>query len=130
MDVAGPSLKVVSTMSVGYGSLVSLQDTLLLSTEYFFKDHVELDALRLRKIPLGYTPDVLTEAGALLLPKHLFSSFLLLSCYIVVTARIAVADITVMLALMAGRNVREAFPIVLDGQVRFLMELLNSKWLI
>ncbi|CAG8747538.1 1988_t:CDS:2, partial [Racocetra fulgida] len=45
LDVAGPNLKVVSTFSVGY-------------------DHVDLSELRKRKIHLGYTPDVLTDATA------------------------------------------------------------------
>ncbi|XP_078659447.1 glyoxylate reductase/hydroxypyruvate reductase-like [Branchiostoma floridae x Branchiostoma belcheri] len=45
LDAAGPGLKVVSTMSVGY-------------------DHVSLPELRKRKLPLGYTPDVLTDATA------------------------------------------------------------------
>uniref|UniRef100_A0A7M4F092 Glyoxylate reductase/hydroxypyruvate reductase n=1 Tax=Crocodylus porosus TaxID=8502 RepID=A0A7M4F092_CROPO len=45
LDAAGPSLKVVSTMSVGY-------------------DHISLQELKKRGIRLGYTPDVLTEAVA------------------------------------------------------------------
>ncbi|XP_029458874.1 glyoxylate reductase/hydroxypyruvate reductase-like [Rhinatrema bivittatum] len=45
LKAAGPSLKVVSTMSVGY-------------------DHLSLDALKKRGIQVGYTPDVLTEAVA------------------------------------------------------------------
>uniref|UniRef100_A0A8C4VPZ8 Glyoxylate reductase/hydroxypyruvate reductase n=1 Tax=Gopherus evgoodei TaxID=1825980 RepID=A0A8C4VPZ8_9SAUR len=45
LDAAGPSLQVVSTMSVGY-------------------DHVSLEELKKRGIRLGYTPDVLTEAVA------------------------------------------------------------------
>ncbi|QRW23507.1 D-isomer specific 2-hydroxyacid dehydrogenase, NAD binding domain [Rhizoctonia solani] len=57
IDAAGPSLKVVSTMSVGY-------------------DHVDIAILKARGIKLGFTPDVLTDA---------------------------VADIAVMLALMASR---------------------------
>lgn len=44
-ETAGPTLKVVSTMSVGY-------------------DHIELDQCKTRNIPLGYTPDVLTDATA------------------------------------------------------------------
>ncbi|XP_072038173.1 glyoxylate reductase/hydroxypyruvate reductase-like [Amphiura filiformis] len=44
-DTAGETLKVVSTMSVGY-------------------DHIDLQQLRKRNIPLGYTPDVLTDATA------------------------------------------------------------------
>lgn len=42
---SGPSLKVVSTFSVGY-------------------DHVDLKELKSRGIKLGYTPNVLTEATA------------------------------------------------------------------
>ncbi|KAG2466757.1 glyoxylate reductase/hydroxypyruvate reductase-like [Polypterus senegalus] len=45
LDAAGPKLKVVSTMSVGY-------------------DHLSLDELRKRGIRVGYTPDVLTNAVA------------------------------------------------------------------
>ncbi|XP_069486580.1 glyoxylate reductase/hydroxypyruvate reductase-like [Ambystoma mexicanum] len=45
LKAAGPSLKVVSTMSVGY-------------------DHLSLEELKKRGIRVGYTPDVLTEAVA------------------------------------------------------------------
>ncbi|GAA5926461.1 2-hydroxyacid dehydrogenase [Sporobolomyces koalae] len=45
LDAAGPSLKVVSTMSAGF-------------------DHVETEALRKRGIKLGTTPDALTDATA------------------------------------------------------------------
>ncbi|CAE6428141.1 unnamed protein product [Rhizoctonia solani] len=69
IDAAGPSLKVVSTMSVGY-------------------DHVDIAILKARGIKLGFTPDVLTDA---------------------------VADIAVMLALMASRNVKQAMEIVHTG---------------
>ncbi|KAI0790500.1 hypothetical protein C8Q75DRAFT_762127 [Abortiporus biennis] len=69
-DTAGPSLKVVSTMSVGY-------------------DHVDLDALSQRGIRLGHTPDILTDA---------------------------VADISVMLALMASRNAKQTAHIVENGE--------------
>lgn len=44
--VAGPSLKVVSTFSVGY-------------------DHFDLPAVRARDIRIGYTPNVLNDAGTL-----------------------------------------------------------------
>lgn len=44
LEIAGPNLRIVSTMSVGY-------------------DHVETAALKKRNIRLGYTPDVLTNAG-------------------------------------------------------------------
>jgi len=45
MKAAGPSLKVVGTMSVGY-------------------DHVDLAAMKKYGIRLGYTPDILTETVA------------------------------------------------------------------
>ncbi|PCH44796.1 hypothetical protein WOLCODRAFT_124117 [Wolfiporia cocos MD-104 SS10] len=69
LDAAGPTLCVVSTMSVGY-------------------EHVDVQLLARRNVKLGYTPDVLTDA---------------------------VADISVMLALMAGRNVRSTTNIVQNG---------------
>nr|XP_057919494.1 glyoxylate reductase/hydroxypyruvate reductase [Doryrhamphus excisus] len=45
MDAAGPNLKVVSTLSVGY-------------------DHLDLNEIKKRGIRVGYTPDVLTDATA------------------------------------------------------------------
>jgi glyoxylate/hydroxypyruvate reductase len=45
LDAAGPSLKVISTMSVGYS-------------------HIDVAACRSRGVRLGYTPDVLTDATA------------------------------------------------------------------
>jgi len=45
LDAAGPSLKVVSTLSVGY-------------------DHIDLKACKARKIAVGNTPGVLTETTA------------------------------------------------------------------
>ncbi|EAU81489.2 sin3b [Coprinopsis cinerea okayama7 len=70
IEAAGPSLKVVSTMSVGY-------------------EHVDIGELVKRDIALGYTPDVLTEA---------------------------VADVCIMLALMAGRNARHTMTLVNNGE--------------
>ncbi|KAF5351059.1 hypothetical protein D9756_008435 [Leucocoprinus leucothites] len=70
LDAAGDSLRVVSTMSVGY-------------------EHLDVHAIASRGIKIGYTPEVLTDA---------------------------VADIAVMLALMAGRNVRETMQIVDQGR--------------
>ncbi|KAF5370383.1 hypothetical protein D9758_006901 [Tetrapyrgos nigripes] len=70
LEAAGPSLKVVSTMSVGY-------------------EHVSLPDLAKHGVKLGYTPDVLTDA---------------------------VADICVMLALMAGRNAGEGLSLVKQGK--------------
>ncbi|PAV19783.1 glyoxylate reductase [Pyrrhoderma noxium] len=76
IEAAGPTLKVVSTMSVGY-------------------DHVNLPTLKKLNIRLGYTPDILTNA---------------------------VADLSVMLALMASRNARECMDTVQNGQWP------NSPW--
>ncbi|KAI8393764.1 D-isomer specific 2-hydroxyacid dehydrogenase [Radiomyces spectabilis] len=45
LDHAGPQLKTIATMSVGY-------------------DHIDVDAVRARGIHIGYTPDVLTDATA------------------------------------------------------------------
>ncbi|CAI5680266.1 unnamed protein product [Oreochromis niloticus] len=45
LDAAGPNLKVLSTMSVGF-------------------DHLSLDELKKRGIRIGYTPEVLTDAVA------------------------------------------------------------------
>ncbi|KAG1741448.1 uncharacterized protein EDB91DRAFT_1280849 [Suillus paluster] len=69
-SLSGPSLKVVSTMSVGY-------------------EHIDLKAVAQRGLKVGYTPDVLTDA---------------------------VADLSVMLALMAGRNGGVGVDLVQKGQ--------------
>ncbi|XP_063770726.1 glyoxylate reductase/hydroxypyruvate reductase [Pseudophryne corroboree] len=45
LDTAGPNLKVISTFSVGF-------------------DHLAIDEIKKRKIRVGYTPDVLTDATA------------------------------------------------------------------
>ncbi|KAG1443311.1 hypothetical protein G6F56_010718 [Rhizopus delemar] len=45
LDAAGPQLKVIATMSVGY-------------------DHIDTAAVKARQIQIGYTPDVLTDATA------------------------------------------------------------------
>lgn len=45
LNAAGPTLKVVSTFSVGY-------------------DHIDVAECNRRGIKIGYTPDVLTEATA------------------------------------------------------------------
>ncbi|PPQ73438.1 hypothetical protein CVT26_015825 [Gymnopilus dilepis] len=70
LDAAGPQLRVVSTMSIGY-------------------EHIDLKEVAKRKLKVGYTPDVLTDA---------------------------VADTSIMLALMAGRNARETMTIVNEGR--------------
>uniref|UniRef100_A0A673G6M8 Glyoxylate reductase/hydroxypyruvate reductase n=2 Tax=Sinocyclocheilus rhinocerous TaxID=307959 RepID=A0A673G6M8_9TELE len=45
LDAAGPNLKVISTLSVGF-------------------DHLAIDEIKKRGIRVGYTPDVLTDATA------------------------------------------------------------------
>ncbi|KAH8550000.1 glyoxylate reductase [Umbelopsis sp. PMI_123] len=72
LDTAGQQLKVVSTMSVGY-------------------DHVDVDAIKTRKVPLGYTPDVLTDATA---------------------------DLTALLTLAAARRIKESIDAVRNGEWR------------
>ncbi|MCL4143025.1 UNVERIFIED_CONTAM: hypothetical protein GTU68_039196, partial [Idotea baltica] len=69
LDAAGPSLKVVSTFSVGY-------------------DHIDLDEVKTRKIKVGYTPGVPTDASA---------------------------ELTVALLLAAGRRLFEANAELLNG---------------
>jgi hypothetical protein len=71
-------------------------------------EHLDVQAILSRGIRIGYTPEVLTDAGALFL-----SSDTILVDYVA-----SVADICVMLALMAGRNVRETMQIVDSGRVR------------
>ncbi|RDB18703.1 Glyoxylate reductase/hydroxypyruvate reductase [Hypsizygus marmoreus] len=70
LDAAGPALRVVSTMSVGY-------------------EHADLPQIAKREIRFGYTPDVLTSA---------------------------VADLSVMLALMAGRIAGEVISLVQESK--------------
>lgn len=55
-------------------------------------EHVDLAEIKARNIKIGYTPDVLTDA---------------------------VADLTVMLILMAGRNGGETVSLVKAGEVRY-----------
>ena len=45
LKLAGPNLKVIGTMSVGH-------------------DHIDVGAVKAKKVKLGYTPDVLTDATA------------------------------------------------------------------
>ncbi|KAJ2477284.1 hypothetical protein IWW56_004425 [Coemansia sp. RSA 2131] len=73
LNAANPLLKVISTCSVGY-------------------DHVDTEQVKQRGLPLGYTPDVLTDATA---------------------------DTTVLLALMASRRAKEALSIVHEGRGGF-----------
>ncbi|RMC08089.1 hypothetical protein DUI87_15120 [Hirundo rustica rustica] len=55
LDAAGPDLKVISTLSVGF-------------------DHLALDEIKKRGIRVGYTPDVLTDATAELTVALLLSA--------------------------------------------------------
>lgn len=69
LDSAGPSLKAISTMSVGY-------------------DHVDVAECRRRGIPVGFTPNVLTNATA---------------------------ELTVTLLLTVSRRIKEGIQAVKDG---------------
>ncbi|KAF9239329.1 D-isomer specific 2-hydroxyacid dehydrogenase [Melanogaster broomeanus] len=87
LDIAGPSLRVVSTMSVGY-------------------DHIDLKAAAQRALKVGYTPDVLTDAGE---SEHILTaSFSRTFC--------VVSDLSVLLALMAGRNGGVGASLVQNGE--------------
>ncbi|KAJ7282363.1 hypothetical protein C8J57DRAFT_1295202 [Mycena rebaudengoi] len=70
VDAAGPNLRVVSTISVGY-------------------EHIDLHVMAENNIQVGYTPDILTSA---------------------------VADFSLMLALMASRNTGQSFRFVQNSQ--------------
>lgn len=72
-------------------------------------DSLNLKEFAKRNIKLGYTPDVLTDAGKLL-------SIIILSGAVKLN-RCTVADVSVMLAFMASRNVRETMAIVHEGKV-------------
>ena len=72
-------------------------------------DSLNVIEIAKRNIKLGYTPDVLTDAGKLL-------SIIILS-YTAKLNRRTVADVSVMLAFMASRNVRETMAIVHEGRV-------------
>ena len=56
-------MRVVSTMSVGYGTRKFV--FLLVSSTNAFPEHADLKELSKRNIRFGYTPDVLTDAGRL-----------------------------------------------------------------
>ncbi|KAG8891454.1 Transcriptional regulatory protein sin3, partial [Tulasnella sp. 417] len=74
--------------------------------------HVRLQELASRSIKLGYTPDVLTDAGTTAFLSPLLPSFLPLMSDISLDS---VADVAIMLALMAGRNVAHGLSIVQSG---------------
>lgn len=95
-------------MSVGYGKWF----VCLLGHGFFCllrscsKEHVDLQAVAQRGIQLGYTPDVLTDAGTISSSSDRSISRIFL----------IVADLSVMLALMAGRNGGETMSIVVNSQ--------------
>lgn len=70
-------------------------------------EHVDLSAISQRGVKLGYTPDVLTDAGTLTTLYFIINT--LTTC--------AVADLSVMLALMASRNGAETMSLVKNGEV-------------
>ncbi|ORE06805.1 hypothetical protein BCV72DRAFT_274307 [Rhizopus microsporus var. microsporus] len=72
LDAAGSQLKVIATMSVGY-------------------DHIDVEAVKARRILIGYTPDVLTDATA---------------------------DLTLLLILGAARRIKEGIQAAEHGQWR------------
>lgn len=86
---AGPSLRVVSTFSVGY-------------------DHVTVKALQQAHVRLGYTPDVLNNAGKFVSSHILANSLLTLLATVV-------ADLTVMLTLMTMRRIKQGMDVVSTG---------------
>ncbi len=71
-------------------------------------EHVDLNATYRRGVRLGYTPDVLTDAGRC----RYSTQHKLWLIY-----PLAVADTSVMLALMAGRNAGAGVTLVKEGKV-------------
>ena len=82
------------------------------SSPQIIADSLNLKEFAKRNIKLGYTPDVLTDAGKLL-------NIIILSDTVKLN-RCTVADVSVMLAFMASRNVRETMAIVHEGKVVLL----------
>lgn len=83
-----------------------------LSHELKILEHVNVKDLAERNIKLGYTPDVLTDAGKSPV------SFLPFQSTVDNLIFLKVADLSVMLALMAGRLACEAVTFVNEGNVR------------
>ena len=57
-------------MSVGYGECINIHSYFDLHTSGPSIEHVDVPALARRGIRLGYTPDVLTDAGKCILSLH------------------------------------------------------------
>lgn len=65
-SLAGDTLKVISTHSVGHGRLDHhqyLENATSKFADSFRTDHIDTKALQNRNVRLGYTPDVLNDAG-------------------------------------------------------------------
>lgn len=77
LKAAGPDLKVVSSYSAGCEVPHATTVAMLTLSK---DDHIALDTLKARKVRLGYTPSALTDS---------------------------VADLTVMLVIMAQRRAGE-----------------------
>lgn len=75
-------------------------------------DHIDVSAVARRGVRLGYTPDVLTDAGSLLLIIALLDGLMIGMVHL----PHAVADLAVLLALMAGRGGKETMLLVQNGQ--------------
>lgn len=61
--VAGPDLRVISTMSVGYGAFIIHLRVHLNLTDFHSLEHIDLKLAARHNVKVGYTPDVLTDAG-------------------------------------------------------------------
>jgi len=112
LAIAGPQLRVVSTMSVGYGT-------------HFHPCVPMLSFIPFLQITATYKR--LRNAKSSLVIPQTFLPMLVRSPRLVGASRASslreyslVADISIMLALMAGRNARETMAIVNEGKVNSL----------
>ena len=96
---------------IWYYETVSISNSRRLNPQTI-ADNLNLKEFAKRNIKLGYTPDVLTDAGKLL--------SIIIRSDIAKLNRCTVADVSVMLAFMASRNVRETMAIVHEGKVILL----------
>ena len=97
-------------MAVGYGTVKRYLS--IISNFQIIADSLDVKEFAKRNIKLGYTPDVLTDAG-----KPLST---ITRSDIVKLKYFTVADVSVMLAFMASRNVRETMAVVHEGKVILL----------
>ena len=87
-----------------------LQPKLNVSGLIYHEEHIPIPVLAKRNVRLGYTPDVLTDAGAQT-RQHPTSQ-------LTFVVRHPVADVSILLALMVGRNVGQITSLVSNGDVR------------